>query len=72
MWIWERDDWPDFEYDAKRFKKLERKFEFNRLNMLAGIVTFDKEDARISKLKSRVWRHLKVPRLRGRNWTFRP
>lgn len=43
-WIWEKEPWPDFKYDESRLKGFQRKFEFNRQNMLAGIISFDEED----------------------------
>ena len=44
MWIWQKEPWPDFKYDQKRYTGYHRKFEFNRQNMLAGVIFFDDQD----------------------------
>lgn len=44
IWIWERPSWPNFEFDEGRYKGFHRQFEFNRQNMLAGVIFFDDQD----------------------------
>lgn len=43
-WIWERENWTDFEYDARKLMGYDTKFEFNGKNMLSGVVHCNPED----------------------------
>lgn len=43
-WIWEKENWTDFQYNASSLMGYDTKFEFNGKNMLSGIVRCDKKD----------------------------
>lgn len=69
-WIWERPDWPNFEYDEVKLSPLLEQFDHNNQLTLDKVITLDTTDANelIVSIKGR--EALETSRIEGEDYPF--